>query len=325
MRNALAQRDERLLRALDRIGSLESRAAPPRPPRAAGFTLIELLVVIAIIAVLAALLMPALDRARESAFQVSCGANQHQLYMAVAMYQNDSNGACYAPGMTYNSVFYYVTHFRGTNGWPGTYGYPSTPATIYWIAQYGEYLGLDTQNATQASRRSPVRDPGSKDWFYACGGSSSYCYNNDLPMWRVYHYFVREGNIYGLDAWSYHRNHRQPSFSLVTGCPNAYVLHPTKYGTGFAVGSHQMSDCSWIGSPESDLSPQRLVENWYGSNLTFGDGHTQWIASSSLANAGSTASLKTAGGYSYEEGTYKAYYGYPSPAVYAIRIRSGHH
>ena len=58
-----------------------------------GFTLIELLVVIAIIAILAALLMPALERAREQAYRAKCAANQHQLALAMAFYSDAYNGA----------------------------------------------------------------------------------------------------------------------------------------------------------------------------------------------------------------------------------------
>lgn len=57
-----------------------------------GFTLIELLVVIAIIAILAAMLMPALERAREAAMARRCTSQEHQIGLAMVMYTNDYNG-----------------------------------------------------------------------------------------------------------------------------------------------------------------------------------------------------------------------------------------
>jgi len=67
-----------------------SRVSSRRP--SGGFTLVELLVVIAIIGVLVALLLPAIQAAREAARRMNCQSNMHNMALAVANYETATKG-----------------------------------------------------------------------------------------------------------------------------------------------------------------------------------------------------------------------------------------
>lgn len=93
----------------------------PAPSRVSGFTLVELLVVIAVIGILVALLLPAVQAARESARRNQCANNAKQLMLSVHQF-NDQNGGKLPP-----SNFYQIVNQQNGDAAQGSAFYATLP------------------------------------------------------------------------------------------------------------------------------------------------------------------------------------------------------
>lgn len=100
--------------------------------RKRGFTLVELLVVIAIIAVLVSILLPSLNKARNSAVTLQCASNLAQLGLATIEYAQD-NGDYYMPYGGLSAVSPIIGLDPGNGGGPGPSHSLHSPDFITWV------------------------------------------------------------------------------------------------------------------------------------------------------------------------------------------------
>ena len=179
------------------------------PRRARGFTLIELLVVIAIISVLIALLLPAVQQAREAARSTSCRNNLRQMGLALHGYHDQfnvlppSSTSDVEKGVWRDRPWRYHLH-----SWASLILPFIEQANLQRMIDYN-VSALDPINRDAASRRIPV---------YSCPSYTGPLYSDD-PQYVRYSDKYALRNYAAMGATSIGRLYR--------GCDG--VFYPESY------------------------------------------------------------------------------------------------
>jgi len=270
-----------------------------RLPRTRGFTLVELLVVIGIIALLISILLPSLNKARETANRVKCASNLRQIGQAILLYSNENKGV------------YPRTYYSGgpTPLVPAIDGWASMQLTnpalvensVYWASGNGTvgdgvnnvpealYMLLNTEDITAAVFICPSSGASADNYGGGSNTSASQINFTNIQLNLSYSYANPYPDQTATGAGFRMTQALDPTFAV------AADINPGTAGTAndnvLAVTTTSSSSGTQFGNSNNH---QKV-----GQNVLFADGHVEFDNSCLVGEYGDN--IYTRGGVPHQQ------------------------